>query len=106
MIRGYPSSIDLSEVPYENVLINGPFQCRSLVVDRISLEYCETTDPCVTFQGTKSVKFFHTNCETIGSILNRISMEEVESIVIESVKLEKGRTDICQRVWSMIGIDG
>ena len=103
-IRGYPTSIDLNEVSYEDMLRDGPFQCRSLVVKNVSLEYSERDESSITFQGTQSIEFSHTNCNTVLSVLNQTSMEELESIVIDSLNWECQRKNIYGEIWSKIGI--
>lgn len=103
-IRGYPTSIDLNKVSYEDMLRDGPFQCRSLVVKKVSSEYSERDESSVTFQGTQSIEFSNTNCNTVLSVLNQTSMEELKSIVIDSVNCECKRKNIYGEIWSKIGI--
>lgn len=106
LIRGYPTSIRLTKGSNQSLLANGPFQCRSLAVENISLQCSEKINSYFTFESTKSVEFSRIDCTTVLSIFNQVSMEQLESIIIRSLDREFVTSDILRQIWSIIAVAG
>ncbi len=105
-IRAYPACIDLSNMNDRKALIHGPFLCRALMGLDDDSQSNQIDFLHFNFSAIRAIEFKYVNFTTFKSLSERLPMQQLESIIIESIGRQNGPKDIDQQIWSTVAIAG
>jgi len=105
-IRAYPACIDLSKTTDQNELIHGPFLCRALIVSDDDSQSNQIDFLHFNFSAIRAIEFKYVNFTTFQSLSKQLPMQQLESIIIESIERRDGPKDIDQQIWSTVALAG
>jgi hypothetical protein len=107
-IRDYPSCIDLSKIRNHPNLQQSPFQCRSLILAGVDLQYFQMNYSHLNLAPLRSLTLRKMHLLTLYSFIEKLPMEQLESISIRRFTWYYYPIDLYKEVWSIImeALDG
>jgi hypothetical protein len=107
-IGDYPSSIDLSKVIKHHDLQKFSFKCRSLILTGVDLESFQMKYSHLNLASLRGVTFRKMNLLTLHSFIEKLPMQQLESISIRRLTWQYYPIDLYKEIWTIImnSLDG
>jgi hypothetical protein len=101
-IQDYPACINLSKVFHQHDLQQFSFQCRSLILSGSDLHSFQMKSSHLNFTSLRSVTFIKMNLITLHSLIEKLPIQQIESITIGHFIWKYYPIDFYTQIWSII----
>jgi hypothetical protein len=102
VIRNYSSCINISKIINQNDLEHLSFKCRSLILSGLDLDLFQIKYYHLNLISLRSVTFMKMNLLTLHSFIEKLPMQQLESITIGRFTWQYYPIDFYKQIWSII----
>jgi len=102
VIRNYSSCINISKIINQNDLEHLSFKCRSLILSGLDLNLFQMKYYHLNLISLRSITFMKMNLLTLYSFIEKLPMQQLESITIGRFTWQYYPIDLYKQIWSII----